>query len=189
MKRWTHIALGLTLTGALAVVLSPRPHEADELLLPSGTYTATASLPETVALRMIAKRLLAREAATGRRSLAEAAALFGALNRLPPEMTQWTRPGHPARPLPHLPGRTEDEVLCVQVIVHAGLAWRGHPPEQARADAAGLEEKYREELRKPGPIRLPDPSSLTPVPEILALARGAMTEAERQALLPSSARR
>src|ERR671930_1943242 len=147
MKRWTQILLTLTLMGAFAVVFCPRPPGPGEFDPPSESDTLAESFPETVALRVVAKRLVARDAAAGRRSLAEAAALFDALNRLPPETTRLVPPDSPAHPLSHLPGRTDAELLCLQVIAHAAPVQPGEPPAQARAAAARLEAEYLGALR------------------------------------------
>src|SRR5437764_14490373 len=69
---------------ALALVCSPQP---GALPPPAETDPEAKALAEPIPdiLRALLKNRLAHEVANGRRSLLEAAALFGALNELPPE--------------------------------------------------------------------------------------------------------
>ncbi len=180
MKRWIRVPLALCLAGALTVVLCRRPDGPAEDLPARAPEELVDGFPETVALRSLAKRQLAREAAEGRRSLLEAAALFGELNRLPPE-TPPVRPD-PAEPPAPLPGGTEAERLCQQVVAFARVALADRPPAEAQAAVARLVAEFRAELGRHGAVRLPDPSCLTPVHEILEQVRQATTAAERQAL-------
>jgi hypothetical protein len=182
MKRWTNTLPALVLIGAFAVLICPRSRAPGEVVLPAEPDVLVESFPETVTLRLVAKRLIAREAAAGWRSLVEAAALFDVLNRLPPETTRLVRPDNPTHPLPHLPGRTDAEVLCLQVIAHAGVEQPGEPADQARAAAARLEAVYLAELRERGAIQLPDAAGLMPAAELLEWARAAMTDLERRSL-------
>ncbi len=167
MKRWIYVPLVFCLVGALTFVLCRRPAEG----VPAAEAGASAEdLPEDTALRMLARRRIAREAAEGRRSLAEAAALFGALNRRAPA------------PGAERPGGAEAVRLCRRVIAYLDFALADRPREEVRAAAARLEAELRDGLRRDGDIRLPDPASLTPVHEILEQVRQATTAAERQAL-------
>jgi hypothetical protein len=180
MKRWPSISLALAFSGALAVVYCPRAPEPNESLVPSETKAWMKALPEVVTLRAIAKDQVSREVALGLRSLREAAALFRELNRLPPEPeepTLWSG----ADPPPSFPGRTDEERLCRQVVAHVRVTLRHGAPDRAAAVVARLEAEFWEELRQHGAIRLPDPSFLPPVQELLEQARKAMTEAKRQA--------
>ncbi|HJZ90029.1 MAG TPA: hypothetical protein VKE40_04105 [Gemmataceae bacterium] len=133
------------------------------------------SYPETVPLRYVAKRQIAREVAAGARPLVEAATLFGELDRLPPA----TYPAYHAA----LPGRTEEERLCREVIQFVHSLEDEFP--QAAAAVARLEGELRSELGRDGGVRLPDPASLPPAVELLEQARAGMTEAERRAVLPA----
>jgi hypothetical protein len=180
MKRWSYCLLAIAVTGALVVVFGPcalgpaEPHSipAIETMLPP--------FAETMALRLVAKRLVAREAAAGRWSLIEAAALFAALNRVPPETTVLTAPNVPGHPLPHLTGRTDAELLCLSVIAHAAFPRPDEPPDRARAAAARLTAEYLRELRERGSIQLPDPAGLPMAEELLEQARLKMTDLERK---------
>src|SRR5688500_15756557 len=91
MKRWPNYMLALTLVGALAVVFGPQATEPADWGRPAETEALAEGYPETAVLRTQAKKLIAREVAAGRRSLVEAAALFGALNRLPPVTPELSR--------------------------------------------------------------------------------------------------
>src|SRR5262245_37262773 len=145
MKRWPAVILALTLSGALAVVFCPRVPGPDELIPPTETEALAEGFPETPALRMLAKKLIALEAAAGRRSLVEAAALFRELNRLPPEAIL-VPPMNEAFPRSRLPGRTDEERLCRQVVVYASVALGDGPPGDAEAAVARLEAEFFEEL-------------------------------------------
>ncbi len=180
MKRWIHVPLALGLAGAWAVVLCRRTDGPAEDVPVVESRSLAEGFPETAALRSLAKRQLAREAAAGRRSLLEVAALFGELNRLPPE-TPVVAPD-PANPPAPLPGGTEEERLCQQVVAFVGVALADRPPGEIRSAVARLEAEFWREREERGAVRLPDPASLTPVRELLGQARQAMTAAERQAL-------
>src|SRR5262245_27751055 len=165
----------------LAVVFQPSPEpDAPADLLATGTLAE--GWPETAALRVVAKRLVVREAAAGRWSLFEAAALFDALNRLPPEVV-------PARfdNFLNLPGRSDEERLCLSVISHSVYTLSGEPTDQAQA--ARLETEYLRALRESGGVRLSDPHSLPSARELLERARASMTDNERRSLLGSRSTR
>jgi hypothetical protein len=122
-------------------------------------------------LRILAKQLVAADAAAGRRSLVEAAALFAALDDLPPAVVVVDDPWHAGQVLPHLPGRTAAERRCVQVMAYAlGLDY-GEPSWSARAAVVRLEAEYRRELANPAPLQLPGPVSRATVEDILAQVR------------------
>jgi hypothetical protein len=170
------LVLGLA-AGTLVTALYPHPPQLAEPLWP-GVSGGDRRLSETRMLRCFAKALIADEVIGGRQPLLEAAALFGALNRLPPE------------PLPlsvadveksvwGIPSRTDEERLCRQVV-----AWVSHrmPRDQADAAVARLAAEYRWELHAQGAIRLPDPASLESPQELLARVRKGLREKERQNL-------
>jgi hypothetical protein len=153
--------LVLALAGAsAAVVLGRLPAPPGGPLETRHMVRLGGGLPRTTLLRPVAKDLVAREAAAGRRSLAEAAALFGALDRLPPALS-------PAAPAP--PGgrpewdecRTDEERLCWRVIDRATELLEREAPAGAPAAVARLAAEFRA-LRRGGTIRLPelDTSSL-----------------------------
>jgi len=179
MKRRPSLPLALALTGALAVVVARRSHAPVEPDPPSEAAALAAPLPETLVLRSAAKRRIALEVAAGRRSLVEAAALFGALNRVPPEPARLS--SYPSDPYPHLPRRTEEEWLCRQVISHAERVLVDRPAEAAAA-VARLEAEFWDELRRHGVVRLPDDAGLPPARELLEQARTAMNATRRQSL-------
>jgi len=175
MTRRMRLILGLAAIGAIVVVLARRdrePHKTDRSV--PDAVAADPTLEITV-LRTFAKQQVAREAAVGDRPLAEAAVLFGELNRVPPELV----------PADHSPlhGRTEGERLCRQVISYVrrnGRDW----PEVGQQAATRLEAELEEELARHGSVRLPDPAGLPKTTELFDQVRTRMTPAQRQALLP-----
>src|SRR5262245_10702826 len=104
----TILALALAL-GSLVNAVNKLPRKPARPR-PAETEEAAASLLETFTLRGIAKRRITGDAAAGRLSLLQAAALFGALNRVPPASQ---------------PGVAEAEGLCRQVIAYAEAALEG----------------------------------------------------------------
>ena len=183
MIRWPYLPLALTLVGAVAVVCCPRTPDPAEVTPPAETEALAEGVPEAAVLRVNAKKLIAREVAAGRRSLVEAAALFGALNRLPPRSTDLARQDLHHDWALRVPARTEEERLCRQVVEWVDGLRRSESPESVAATVARLTAEFREELRRHGAIRLPDPSSLPSAKELLDQARKAMTEVERKAIL------
>jgi hypothetical protein len=176
--------LAVGLVAALGVFCLGRPPAVTESILPAGTEILTEGVSETAVLRPLAKRLLAREIADGRRSLVEAAALFGALNRLPPETPELALLDDNHWALSD-PVHSEDERLCRQVIQWVEALRITDSPEYADAAVARLIAEFREERRRHGAIRLPDPSPPVPVHELLEQARATMTDSERQNLFGS----
>ncbi len=185
MKRSIRVPVAFGIVGALTTVLWLLPDGPAEDTLPASAEWPSSGFPETVPLRVLAKQLLAREAAEGRRSLLEAAALYGALNRIPPE-TAPVAPELQSLFAPKLsaplPGDTEEERLCQQVIAHLNAVLSDQPLSERQAAVDRLEAQFREELRRHGGIRLPDPSSLTPVEQLFEQIRKGLTPAERQAM-------
>jgi hypothetical protein len=172
MRRLPVKILGLAIVAALlAIALGRSPPGPEEPPPPAADpqEAVRQPLPETALLRPVAKRRLAREVIAGRLSLWQAAAQFGALNRLPPEAAYLSRIDLSARP-PHLSPRTDEERLCWQVIsyVEAEL-WE--EPGRARSVVARLEAELQEGLRKQGRIRLPAPPSPARLQELLDQAR------------------
>jgi hypothetical protein len=182
MKRWPYIPLALTLAAAVAVVCCPRWPEPAEPDVPPQAEFFEALVPEAMALRIRAKHLIAREVAAGRRGLVEAAALFGALNRLPPKSVELPNLDAIDASL-RLPKRTDAERLCWLVIAHVKAVLNEEPPDRVAAVVARLEAEFWEELRRHGVLRLPDPSTLPSAQELLERAQKAMTETERKAPL------
>ncbi|HKB04478.1 MAG TPA: hypothetical protein VKD90_19805, partial [Gemmataceae bacterium] len=84
MTRQLALVLTLSLTAGAVAIISQRPSDR----VPTGpppvcqvVDRADWAEVEVMVLRTFAKRYIAREAAAGHRSLVEAAALFGELNR------------------------------------------------------------------------------------------------------------
>jgi hypothetical protein len=160
---------------ALLVCRPPEPAAPPPPPEPDPEAAALAApWPDVVPLRLVAKQLLARAVADGRRSLGEAAALFRELNRLPPAR------GQPPEIVTHvhIPMDTEAGWLCRQVAEHVHGALR-EEPERAAAVVARLEAEFFAEWGASGAIRLPDPASLEPVEELLRQARARLAEQQR----------
>jgi hypothetical protein len=170
--------LALTLAGFVAFALLGRTPGPEAPPPPAGEADP---LPEGLALRLRAKQQLAREVVAGRRPLVEAAALFGALNRLPPAAAEPARADAYVSAL-RVPVRTDEERLCRQVVewVHR-LLLREASPERADEVVARLEAEFLRERRAHGAVRLPDPATLEPVEDLLAQARAWIAEHERWA--------
>jgi hypothetical protein len=158
MRVWPHKFLAVVLAVALAVALPVafcrRPPEPDPAAEPVIGEAVGDPAPEVVALRVVAKGLLAR-AAAGRRSLVDAAGLFRELDRLPPA------PAPPTGfdPTLRIPADTDEGRLCRQVVA-VGRAELAADPDRAAEAVARLEEEFLQALRQRGAVRLPDPSSL-----------------------------
>jgi hypothetical protein len=180
MIRRLALVLALSVTAGAVAVISRRP--GDRPPPDPNPVCQVVDQPdwaevEVMVLRTFAKRHIAQEAAAGRRSLVEAAALFGQLNRLPPV---GRLPDYP-----HLSGDTEEERLCRQVIVFVTRSGPDWNSESVRATAARLEVELRQELARDGIVRLPDPAGLPAAADLLEEARARLTEAERKAFLPA----
>ncbi len=186
MKCSVYVPLAFCLAGALAFVFCRRADGPAADALPSDVGALAEGFPEAVGLRVLAKRLIAREVAEGRRPLAEAAALFAALNRLPPGTPASVPLSAP--PPAGLPGDTEAGRLCQQVAAFLGVALEDRPPGEVAAAVARLEREFREAVYRRGEMRLPDPSSLPPVRDLLDRVRRGMTASERQALFSARQR-
>jgi hypothetical protein len=141
--------------------------------------------PEIVRLRMFAKELLAREVAEGRRTLLETAALFRELGELPPKSVDLARPDGIDMSLP-IAGRTAAERLCQHVLAHVRIALEGQPEALAKAEAR-LVAEFQQEFRNRGEIRLPDPSTLPSVQNLLAQTRAGLAPKQRRDLLATKA--
>src|SRR5262245_31685215 len=132
--------LAIALAGFVTYTLVGRSPGPDILIRLRATEEGAAdatetTLPEVMALRPLAKAIRARDVAAGRRSLAEAAALFGALDRLPPEPTK----SHQF-PAGAAPAAAEEQLLCQQVIIWVEyLLQADRSPDQVRAVIAPLE--------------------------------------------------
>jgi hypothetical protein len=177
MTRWPLILLTLALAASTAAVVSRRAAEPEEPDPSLRDEVADEQVAEAVILRILTKQHLTSEVAAGRQPLLEAAALFRELNRLPPAL-------HPADH-PSLAGRSEEDLLCRQVIAYVAEPDGDWPESAAEAAVARLEAELQEELRRHGAIHLPDPAGLPSAPELLEHTRARMTEAERRMMLPA----
>jgi hypothetical protein len=150
-------ALALALGGVVTALTGLWLPEPDDAALPDLPCVEAAGGPSSPsAVIVVAKKLVARDVAVGRRSLLEAAALFRDLPRRPAELTpppslegrDWGR---------DLPAETEEERLCLRVIgvVRVVLA---EQPDVARlkATVARLEGEFWTAICEHGAIRLPD---------------------------------
>jgi hypothetical protein len=154
---------------ALAVVW----HEAwpGEVPRPRTMEVVLPAEPSVTLRRLRAKDRIAQEVIGGRRTLLEAAALFGVLNGAPPRLTNLSCLEAVAVCRP-IPGRTADEQLCRQVVAWTDACAARGPLGQPGASAvvARLYGEFWAALRSGGEIRLPDPAGLPSAPELLALA-------------------
>jgi hypothetical protein len=165
----------------VALVLGRRPGPANEPAPTPVITTLTQGWPAAIPLRITAKRQIAREVIAGERSLLESAALFRELNRLPPRLPDLC-PGDPLMRAVRGASPGGDEELCVQVISWVRSSSPGEMPGRDAA-AARLEAEFLALVRDGGAIRLPDAASVTPVQDLIARARNAMTQAEWEACL------
>jgi hypothetical protein len=171
--------LAVAIAVALPVVYCRHPAGPDELLPPGEAEPPAPAWPDLLDAT-VARSLIARDAAAGRRTLLEAAALFRELNQLPPAVSA---PAHadPNSPPLTIPRDTEEARLCRQVILYAHFALRSVAPGREDAAVARLEAEFFAELRAHGAVRLPDPSALEPVEELLQQARLWIAEHEPRA--------
>jgi hypothetical protein len=176
MKTWPRKFLAVAVAVALLVSFWRRPPAPDEL--PLTAEPAAEPWPD-ILVSNVAKSRLARDAATGRRSLVEAAALFRELNRLLPASAATDGPDSSGLIL-RLPRDTEEGRLCWQVVTYADAALSTEAPGRAAAAVDRLEAEYFAELRAHGAVRLPDPASLEPVGGLLRQARVWIVTQEKQ---------
>jgi hypothetical protein len=168
----------LSLAASLTVILGRSPSESGQILpaLPSESGQPSPSerdrqaLVGTVLLRTTAKHRIARDVIAGRLSLAEAAALVGELNRVPPKAATLRF---------RFPACSDEELLCRQVIEYVRAELDGEPDRQ-EATLAQLEADFKE-LQKNGALPLPNLLILVPAEELLAQARVELTD---QGVLP-----
>ncbi len=157
------------LAASLAFILGPCPPDSDGAIHPLPSEAKGQAVPGILPLRIGAKNHIVDEVITGRLSLVQAAALFGALNRLPPHSMK--------TPLSDLctvhlrfPAHTDEEWLCQQVLGWVGWAL-AEEQDRREATLARLEAEFKEELGTEGTVRLPDPLTLVPVQKLLEQAR------------------
>jgi hypothetical protein len=171
MTAWTQKSLAAALTGSMALVyFLPRPAPAPTVVEPLEGW------PEIARPRWVAKDKLASEAAAGRRPLLEAAAMFAALDRLPPAAFQ--ADADALKPLP-IPVRTDAGRHCAQVIHHARVALKEDAVRLAAAEAR-LVAEFEDALLAHGAIRLPDESTLEPAEDLIRQARAWIAEQDER---------
>lgn len=159
--------------GATAVLLSQSASELDGSLQLVASKADREPSVEILALRPLAKCCIAHDVIEGRFSLLEAAALFGALNRIPPHAPNPSLLDLHPSPL-SLPARTDEERLCRHVVEYVG--WElGKEPDRAAVAVRRLEAEFTDELCRNGFIQLPDPASLVPVQKLLDEAKVELT--------------
>jgi hypothetical protein len=146
----TAVLVGGILSAA-AVVSRPTP-------APLTAYETIQDASEPCAVdlftRSMAKDPIIDAVAAGRMSLPAAAAVFGWLNRLPPTAAWIGLPN-----ISYVPGyqelralaRSESDLLCLNVVVHA-KAKRAASPERL----AEIEDEYRRACAAPGGAVLPE---------------------------------
>jgi hypothetical protein len=160
--------------GFLTVHLGPCPPEPDGPLQPLSSEAERQVLPEILVLRLAAKGQIARDVIAGRLPLVQSAALFGALNRLPPESAKPSLLS--LRPSPvRFPAHTDEEWLCLQVVECVGCEL-AEELDRREAVVARLETEFKEHIRKAGVIQLPNPLTLVPVEKLLERARAELTD-------------
>jgi hypothetical protein len=172
--------VALVVVAALVPALLPRARGPEE---PSPPPVPAPDWPRPEALRILAKWQVAGEVAAGRLSLLKAAALFAALNRLPPAAPALAELDRYPSSL-HLPLRTDEERLCGQVADWVSRRLWTEDPARARLAVARLEGEFREELRRHGAIRLPHRFADAQLPALLDRARLAWFQQERLGLGP-----
>ena len=163
--RW--ILAGL-LIGLLTLITVRRPQEPVALAVES----IDDESPEGRILGMMAKSEVASDVAAGRRSLAEAAALFGEVGRLELSATDLAR----VSPYDSLP--THEERLCRQVI-----AWVDYQMFRAGLQPAEVVARLEAELRllkERGPIRLPATATRVQIEDLLQHARARFAEEKQR---------
>jgi hypothetical protein len=169
MRVFSQRLVTLAVVGYLAYVLGRHAAPPPEALPTWPEGPQLEALPDTVYLRFYAKGQIARDAAAGRRSLFEAAALFRELNRLPPALPELS---YSDRFDTTLVVHNDEERLCRQVIWWVGATiTRDGFPERVEATQRLLKDVLRAEIQKSGTIRLPEPATLEPAGELLERCR------------------
>jgi len=176
MRKLSRCFLAIIVAGSLAGTFMCRPTEVDQatMPLPDG---AEDPAPETERLRIAVKEQITHDVFAGRRSLVEAAALFGELNRLPPALLD-VADDH-FSPLPVV-DRTAEEYLCRQVVSWADRTLTKEAPDRAEEFTGRLVAEYQELRRRSGAVRLPDPSTLESAMDLLRDVRTRVTEQDER---------
>jgi hypothetical protein len=171
MRIALRLILAVSLAGSLAVVFCrPAPGPVD--IEPPAEPPAD-TWPDRLAV-YVAREQVARAAAAGRRSLAEAAALFRALAGGGPAAADAGMP--PLR----IPADTEAGRLCRQVVLCADAALRYDGPGVVDEAVDCLEAEYFAAVGADGVFPLPDAATVEPVEAVLQRARAWIAEQERR---------
>ncbi len=165
------VALG---AATLIFILSPCLPDADEPFQPLSSEAQGQALPEILPLRIGAKHQIVGDVIAGRLTLVQAAALFGALNQLPPESMQPSLSDLCPSRL-RFPAHTDEERLCQQVVQWVSFELADEQ-DRLEATVGRLEAEFKEALHKEGTVRLPDPLTLVPVQKLLAQTRAELTD-------------
>ena len=179
MKRLPYFVLTLGLAAAVAAVFAPCGSGPGESCTEPTIVTVVQPPPESAVLRTLARRRIARDAAAGRRSLVEAAALFHVLN-LSGDVPARFPDDHPWALASSC--HTDEERLCRQVVQWVDTLQRLEPRDSDAAAVARLNAEFQEELRRHGAIRLPDLTGSPTAGELLETFRATMTDTERRTL-------
>jgi hypothetical protein len=174
MNTWLRAFLAAALAGALTLIYCrPAP-------VPPGPpdVPPAATWPNRLAVYVVMD-WLARDAAAGRRPLAEVAALFRALGEWQPAVAPPSTIDA-ADPPVCIPADTEAERLCRQVALYAHAALWVEAPERAAEAVTRLEAEYFAAVEADGEFRLPEPPPVTAVEELLRQARAWIAEQERR---------
>jgi hypothetical protein len=150
-------AVAIALVTVLVAVFACWP-ETKPAIVPA--YLAATADVETRSVLTCAKLRLAHDVAAGRRTLWEAAALFGALNRQSPA------PKSVVELTPSVPAA---EQLCREVVGLVAFVLAEQPPKQA-AVIAELEAELQQARNQPGGVQLSEPS-VEVVGELITHAR------------------
>jgi hypothetical protein len=135
MKPARTMLMVVALAGFLTVVFVGGLTEVASRLWP-GDEEIGQPCPEVAPLRILAKDQIAREVGEGRRSLLEAAKLFGQLNKLDPAMTRVTEVASSVG----IPADTEEACLCRQVVAY--VLHQKPDPSRAAVAMARLDAEF-----------------------------------------------
>lgn len=156
---------------ALAIFLQVRPNWLARPTLTASESSADSPIPighpRAPVLRLVARQQIAQQVIDGRYNLLEAASMYHALNQVAPAVKPF--PVDQSTFPVQIPVDSDEGILCVHVIscVHSILQ---HDSARAANVLFALERQFHEALYLHGSIRLPEPSTLPRVAELLATA-------------------
>jgi hypothetical protein len=171
------LAVVSLVAGSLTVLLSETPPQRHEPLQPVFSDLNKKATNDALSLRIVAKSRIARNVVAGRFSLLQAAALFGALNKVPAQSAKLSVLDTQASRLGIRP-RADEERLCRQVIDYVASELTGDPDRQAIA-VAHLEAVFMDEMHRQGAIQLPDACCLISVEQLLEEAGAELSEQQQ----------